>query len=175
MSNPSNQGNQDLHSNTNIPVHSSNIDSTVNNSNQATGPGPVPAPVSQNISSNQVGKNTKNILLIEDDPVIIRMYSTKLTNSGYIVKEAANGEEAINILGSYKPDIVLLDLMLPKIDGFGFLQQANQQLAGIPVVILTNLSQDTDKTRAKELGAVDFLVKADITPQDVVNTIQKYI
>ncbi len=175
MTNPPDQSNQTQPANTLItpqpvnttPVKAVNDQATVTASNSAT--------LIQDNQSGQGVKTVKNILLIEDDPVIIRMYSTKLTNSGYLVKEASNGEEAINILGNYKPDIILLDLMLPKIDGFGFLQQAREKITNVPVIILTNLSQDTDKSRAKDLGAVDFLVKADITPQDVVNTIQKYI
>ncbi len=121
------------------------------------------------------GSKSKNILLIEDDPVIIRMYSTKLNNSGYSVKEALNGEDALLALKSFHPDIILLDLMLPKLDGFGFLEQAKSTIGNIPVLILTNLSQETDKARAKSLGAVDFLIKADITPQDVVSAIQKHL
>jgi len=119
--------------------------------------------------------NSKNILLIEDDPVILRMYSTKLNNSGYMVKEALNGEEALAALKSFHPDIILLDLMLPRLDGFGFLEQAKPIIGNTPVLILTNLSQETDKARAKSLGAVDFLIKADITPQDVVIAIQKHL
>lgn len=117
----------------------------------------------------------KNILLVEDDPVIVRMYSTKLTNSGYEVREAINGQDALEILNTFRPNIILLDLMLPQLDGFGFLQKAKELISNIPVIILSNLSQDADKNRAKEYGAVDFLVKADVTPQDVVDTIQKHI
>lgn len=117
----------------------------------------------------------KQILLIEDDPIILRMYSTKLTNSGFLVKEAADGQSALDLIGSFRPDIILLDLMLPKVDGFGFLEKSKDVLSGIPVIILSNLSQESDKNRAKLYGAVDFLVKADITPQDVVNAIQKHI
>ena len=129
-------------------------------------------PVSPQPTTNT---NSKNILLIEDDPVIIRMYSTKLNNSGYMVKEALNGEDALVALKSFHPYIILLDLMLPKLDGFGFLEQAKSVIGNTPVLILTNLSQETDKTRAKSLGAVDFLIKADITPQDVVSAIQKHL
>ena len=126
-------------------------------------------------SQPTINTTSKNILLIEDDPVIIRMYSTKLNNSGYVVKEALNGEDALVALKSFHPDIILLDLMLPKLDGFGFLEQAKSIIGNTPVLILTNLSQETDKTRAKSLGAVDFLIKADITPQDVVIEIQKHL
>ena len=143
---------------------------------------PVPTPVNvqpqitPNLPVKPMAVGAKrNILLIEDDPIILRMYSTKLKNSGYEVREAVDGQEAIEILNSFKPDVILLDLMLPKLDGFGFLQKAKPVLGNTPVIILTNFSQDTDKNKARELGAVDFLVKADITPQDVVNTIQKHI
>ncbi len=130
-------------------------------------PTPTPPPTQSTIK--------KNILLVEDDPVIIRMYSTKLTNSGYEVREAVNGQEALELLSTFHPNIILLDLMLPQLDGFGFLQKAKELIVNIPVIILSNLSQDTDKSKAREYGVVDFLVKADITPQDVVNTIQKHI
>lgn len=134
-------------------------------------------PVENNPVSSPPTTNTttKNILLVEDDPVILRMYSTKLNNSGYTVKEALNGEDALEAIKSFHPDIILLDLMLPRLDGFGFLEQAKSIIGNTPVLILTNLSQETDKARAKSLGAVDFLIKADITPQDVVSAIQKHL
>ena len=110
------------------------------------------------------------ILLVEDDLPLIRMYQLVLKKAGFDVVCALDGEEGIKCISREKPDMVLLDLVLPKKDGFEVLQElkGNKKLANIPVVCLTVLSQEHDKNKAKQLGAVDYLIKTKVMPQEIV-------
>lgn len=128
-------------------------------------------------SANMSNNMTKKILLIEDDEFLRKMYATKLENSGFDVIIASNGEEAIGILPKDKPDIILTDILMPKKDGFEFLREMRSlpEYKSIPVIVLTNLSEDQDLKRAKELGASEYIVKAHFLPSEVVEVIKKYI
>lgn len=114
------------------------------------------------------------ILLVEDDPPMVKMYSTKFRQEGFEVELAYDGEEALVKIGSHHPDLVLLDLMIPKIGGLEILATLRSQPAtkSLPVIILSNLSQEQDIARAKELGALDYLIKANFTPGQVVEKIK---
>lgn len=118
------------------------------------------------------------ILLIEDDPMIARMYQRKFEKEGFQITLAFNGEEGMEALKKEKPDIILLDIMMPKMNGIEVLKavKANQDLKEIPVVMLTNLGdRPEDVEKCKELGAVDYWVKANISLKDVVEKIKKII
>ena len=108
----------------------------------------------------------KIILLVDDDPLIIKMYHTKLTNDGFKVNTAFNGEEALIQVKKEKPDLIYLDVMMPKMNGVEALKalKADPATKDIPVVVLTNLGDKTDDvSKAKDLGALDYMVKSQIS------------
>lgn len=117
----------------------------------------------------------KIILLVEDDPFLSDMYVTKFTESGYDIKAAMDGQQGLDLLnGGLRPDMALLDIVMPKMDGIELLTaiKNDEKLKGIPVVLLTNLGQETDIQKGMELGALDYLVKAHFTPSEVVKRVE---
>ena len=117
------------------------------------------------------------ILIAEDDQFLANAYRVKFEIEGFEVKIAYDGEEAIATLSSYLPDILILDLVMPKKDGFATLKEikSNPSFAKIPVVVTSNLSQPSDFTKAKDLGAIDYLVKSETPISEIVNKIRGYI
>lgn len=117
------------------------------------------------------------VLLVEDDLSLMKIYSNKLRISGFDVSIAITGDEGFRKAQVELPQIILLDLILPGMDGFLVLEELkkNPITEGIPVVILSNLGQQTDIERGKRLGAVDYLVKSDVSLIDVVAKVKKYI
>jgi DNA-binding response OmpR family regulator len=117
------------------------------------------------------------VLLIEDDVFIKQMYSSKIEELGLTVYTASNNEEFKDIINKYDLDLVLLDLVLPNISGFDILKdlKKDDKLKNIPVIVLSNLSSQADINQAFELGAVDYIVKSNYTPAEVMRTIQKYL
>ncbi|MDD4625351.1 MAG: response regulator [Candidatus Paceibacterota bacterium] len=117
------------------------------------------------------------ILLVEDDRFLRELMSQKIIKMGDDLTVAVDGEEGVVKAKEVKPEIILLDLMLPGIDGFGVLSQikADPETAEIPVIILSNLGQREDIDRALKLGATDFLVKAHFTPQEIIDKIDQYL
>ena len=115
----------------------------------------------------------QKILIIEDDRFLRELMSKKLVGEGYQISEATDGEEGIRSVKSEKPDLVLLDLILPGIDGFEVLTRIKQdpEIAQIPVIVLSNLGQKEDIERGIKLGAVDYLIKAHFTPGEIVEKI----
>ncbi len=120
----------------------------------------------------------KKILLIEDDPFMVRMYQTKFENDGYPVKVAFNGEEGLEFAEKELPAVILLDIMMPKMDGFEVLKRlkGNSKTKDIPVFLLTNLGgEEKDIKKGKALGAIDYLVKSRMQPKEVVDKIKKIL
>ncbi|MGB3988494.1 MAG: response regulator [Minisyncoccales bacterium] len=115
------------------------------------------------------------ILVVEDDKFLRELISQKLTREGYDVKEAIDGEDGVVKVKEEKPDIILLDLILPGMDGFEVLAKIKDdpEVENIPVVILSNLGQRDDVERGLKLGAVDFLIKAHFTPGEIIEKIEK--
>lgn len=116
------------------------------------------------------------ILLVDDDPLLIRMYQTKFELDGDKVVTAGNGQIALEKAKEYKPDIILLDVMMPVLDGLVTLKKLKEdsELKHTPVVMLTNVSaSDTDIEKGLELGAVSYLVKANYTPKEVVQKVKE--
>lgn len=112
-----------------------------------------------------MAENKKTILLVDDDPLINRMYYVKLSADGYDVEVAANGEEALIAVRKHKPDLILLDLMMPKMNGVETLKELKKddKTKDIKILILTNLEdKGGNLEKAKEMGALDYLVKAKI-------------
>jgi DNA-binding response OmpR family regulator len=119
----------------------------------------------------------QKILVVEDDKYLAGAYRTKLLKMAFDVKTAADGEEALEILKEYKPDLILLDLVMPRKDGFTTLEEIkkNEQWKDIPVLIATNLGQKEDIDRGMKLGAVDYLVKTDTSVDDFVNKVKSIL
>lgn len=119
----------------------------------------------------------QKVLLVEDDQMIVEMYKLRLEEGGFEVFVTDKGSEAIEIAGKEHPDIILLDIILPEIDGFAILQsiKAESSTKKIPVVMLTNLSQESDQQKGTQLGAVGYFVKAQHTPADIMTEIKKIL
>jgi len=117
------------------------------------------------------------VLIVEDDEMLAGMYSEKFTLSGYQVEVAHNGSEGIKLAGSFEPAIILLDIIMPKVDGFAALKRLkkNPLTENIPVVMLTNLGQSDDVEKAKKLGALDYFIKANHTPADVIEKVEQVL
>jgi DNA-binding response OmpR family regulator len=118
------------------------------------------------------GKN--KVLIVDDDTFLSGIYATKLELEGFQVVTARDGEEGLKMAASEKPDIVLLDVLMPKLDGFETLKRLKQEDAtkGIPVIMLTNLGQKEDIEQALEAGAQDYLIKAHFVPAEAVEKIK---
>src|SRR3989304_8100777 len=119
----------------------------------------------------------KKILLIEDEEIMIGLLQKKLQKEGFDVSVGRNGEEGLEIMGKQKPDIVLLDIIMPKLGGFGVLEAMSQSdsLRDIPVIIISNSGQPVELDRAKRLGVRDWLIKTNFDPQEVADKVIKQI
>lgn len=119
----------------------------------------------------------KNILLVEDDSFLIDIYTTKLKESGFSVDVASEGEEAVRKVKEQPYDLVLLDIVLPKMDGWDILRQikAESKLSDLKVIIISNLSQKEEVEKGMNLGAQKYLIKAHYTPSEVVKEIMEVL
>jgi DNA-binding response OmpR family regulator len=127
--------------------------------------------------SNMANAKNNKILLVEDDDGLANVYQTRLEAEGFTVKRVANGEDALASALEFKPDLILLDVMMPKVSGFDVLDilRNTPETAQVKVVMLTALSQDTDKQKADKLGADDYLVKSQVVIADVVERIKHHL
>jgi DNA-binding response OmpR family regulator len=119
----------------------------------------------------------KKVLVAEDDKFLIKAYAAKLKKSGLDVILAVNGEEAVQKIKSEQPDIVLLDLVMPKKDGFEVLAEVQAEINKnkMPVIILSNLGQDEDVERGKKLGVTDYLVKSNTSIQQIAERVKQVL
>ncbi len=118
----------------------------------------------------------KKILIAEDDSFLIKMYKLNLgAVEDFAVTVAMNGEEAITQLDAEQPDLLILDILMPKKDGFGVLEHCKEKGYTMPILILTNLSQDVDKEKCMELGAKDYYVKSDMDVDDLVDMVKNCV
>lgn len=117
----------------------------------------------------------KNILLVEDDPFLIDIYSTQLKKSGFSVEVAADGETALSKIKEKKPDLMVLDIVLPEMDGWEILRKIKSiaELDNLKVIILSNLGQKEEVEKGLSLGAIKYLIKAHYAPSQVVEEIKK--
>jgi len=122
-----------------------------------------------------MAKEKINLLIVEDDVFLADLYKTKFSMEGFKVYVAYDGEKGLELAKKNSPDVILLDLVLPKMDGFSVLEglKKEKKTTAIPVILLTNLSQKTDVERGLKLGAVDYLIKAHFMPSEVVDKIKK--
>jgi two-component system, OmpR family, alkaline phosphatase synthesis response regulator PhoP len=111
----------------------------------------------------------ESVLVVEDTELLRRIYTDKLTQEGYKVSQAADGLEALNVVRSQQLDLILLDLVMPRMSGLEALEalKRDPRTRDIPVIILSNLGQDTDVQRGLDMGAVDYLIKNSAKPADV--------
>ena len=119
----------------------------------------------------------KTILVVEDDGFLLSMYATKLNLENYKVLQATTGVQALKMIVKDLPDLILLDLKLPEMDGFEVLKniKANQETSKIPVIVLTNYSEKEHIDQCFTLGADDYLIKAHFVPSEVVGKIKKIL
>lgn len=119
----------------------------------------------------------KNVLIIEDDKFLRELIAQKLGQSGYNVVEATDGEQGVKRVKEVKPDLVLLDLILPGIDGFEVLARIKSDpiIASIPVIIISNLGQREEIEKGLKMGAVDYMIKAHFTPGEIVDRIKRVV
>lgn len=119
----------------------------------------------------------KKILLVEDDDALASVYQTRLQAEGFDCKRVPNGEEALATAVAFRPDLILLDVMMPKVSGFDVLDilRNTPETANMRVIMLTALSQESDKQRAEALGADDYLVKSQVVIADVVDRIRHHL
>jgi DNA-binding response OmpR family regulator len=131
----------------------------------------------QQTSSDTPGDHPSRILLVEDDDALASVYETRLQAEGFDVRRVSNGEEALAAALSYKPELVLLDAMMPKVSGFDVLDilRNTPETANLKIIMLTALSQESDQERAKSLGADDYLVKSQVVIADVIDRIRHHL
>lgn len=118
-----------------------------------------------------------HILIVEDDLFLAEIYQKKFEMEGFKVSMANNGEKAVTDIKKKIPDLVLLDILLPKLDGFSVLEavKSDDTTKNIPVILLTNLGQQDDVQRGLEKGAVDYLIKTHFKPSEVVDKVRKVL
>lgn len=121
--------------------------------------------------------NPMKILIIEDDPLMNKMYSEKLSRDGFEVAAASHGREGLEKLKAEPPDLVILDIMMPGISGLQVIDEMKRdpRLEKIPIIVLSNLSGNPDIEKAKKRGIQEYLIKSDLDPEDVSRTVKKYL
>ena len=131
----------------------------------------------QTPAPNTPGEHPKRLLLVEDDDALATVYLTRMQAEGFEVRRVANGEEALASALSFKPDLVLLDVMMPKVSGFDVLDilRNTPETANLKIIMLTALSQESDKERAESLGVDDYLVKSQVVIADVIERIRHHL
>ena len=119
--------------------------------------------------------NKKTVLIVEDDLFLQGILAMKLEKAGFVVERALDGKEAFSILEKERPDIILLDLLLPGMEGREVLRHIKEtsQWASIPVIIASNLDNPTERDKVKQLGVVDYLVKVEHTPDEIVQRVSE--
>ena len=124
-----------------------------------------------------VEQQKKKILLAEDEQFLLRAYINKLEHEGFEVIPVTDGVSAIEKIRSEKPDLVLLDIIMPKKTGFEVLEEAkaDQEISHIPIVVTSNLGQESDVKTALESGAADYLIKSNISTKDLIDKIHEHL
>lgn len=120
---------------------------------------------------------SRKILIIEDEKLILELIHKKLANENYDVSVARDGEEGLKKLKEVQPDLVLLDIVMPKMDGFEVLEEMrkDKELQDINVIVISNSGQPVELDKARELGADDWLVKAEFDPQEVIDKVKEQL
>ena len=121
--------------------------------------------------------NKKKILLVEDDEVLASVYRARLEMEGFEVEEVHDGEKALSVAINFRPDLILLDVMMPKINGFDVLDilKNTPETMNMRIIMLTALSQEADRDRAEKLGVDDYLVKSQVVIADVLERVKHHL
>lgn len=129
------------------------------------------------VIANTADTHPKRILLVEDDNALAAVYEERLKTEGFDVRRANNGEDALSTALSFHPDLILLDVMMPKVDGFDVLDilRNTPETANLKIIMLTALSQQSDQDKAKALHADDYLVKSQVVIADVIERIRFHL
>jgi DNA-binding response OmpR family regulator len=132
---------------------------------------------SSTVPTNQTGAHPHRILLVEDDDALANVYVMRLQAENFEIRRVSNGEDALASALSFHPDLVLLDVMMPKVSGFDVLDilRNTPETANLKIIMLTALSQDSDKARAESLGVDDYLVKSQVVIADVVERVKHHL
>ena len=119
----------------------------------------------------------KKIIIIEDEEVLLDLLKKKLIQENYQVISAQDGQKGLDKIRAEVPDLILLDIVMPKKGGFEVMKELNQdaQLKNIPIIIISNSGQPVELDRIKKLGAIDWLIKTNFNPQEVVDKVKKYL
>jgi len=117
----------------------------------------------------------KTILILEDEDIMLGLLQRQLKAEGYIVHTAEDGEAGLTMMKEIKPDLILLDIIMPKKDGFEVLEekQKDETIKDIPVIIISNSGQPVELTKAQSLGVADWLIKTEFDPQEVTAKVKK--
>jgi len=122
---------------------------------------------------------SKKVLIIEDEKILIELLEKKIKEEGYEVFTSLNGKEGLELIKEVKPDLVLLDIIMPKLNGYEVMEEMNKlqefNLKKIPVIIVSNSGQPVEIERALNLGVRDYLIKAQFDPKEVIDKIRKQI
>lgn len=121
--------------------------------------------------------NKKKILLVEDDEVLASVYRARLEMEGFEVEEVHDGEKALSVAINFRPDLILLDVMMPKINGFDVLDilKNTPETMNMRIIMLTALSQEADRDGAEKLGVDDYLVKSQVVIADVIERVKHHL
>ena len=119
----------------------------------------------------------KKILIIEDEEVLSNLLQKKLNQEGYQVDITGNGQKGLEKIRKDKPDLILLDIVMPKMGGFEVMEELNKdkELKDIPIIVISNSGQPVELDRIKELGARDWLIKTNFDPQEVIDKVKKQL
>lgn len=124
-----------------------------------------------------MAKEKIKVLIVEDEEMLVNMYISKFEKEGFDPIKALNGKNGLELADKENPEIIILDVIMPEMDGFMVLKElkSNSKTKNIPVIMLTNLGQDEDVKKGNELGAKDYLVKANLTPAQVVDKVKEIL
>lgn len=122
-------------------------------------------------------ESQKRVLIVEDDPLLLRVLSESFAEQGYHISTVENGLEVMKSVEEFKPDLILLDLILPGMDGFAILKElkTNEDTKEIPVVVVSNLGNEGDVKSCKSLGAEEYFIKANVEVDQIIKSVEKVL
>src|SRR6056297_2449377 len=126
------------------------------------------------MANKESNKKTK-ILIIEDERPLADLLASKLKKEGYEIENAYDGDEGYKKIKSWEPDLILLDIIMPKMDGYEVMEKINEEEREIPVIVISNSGQPVEIEKTKKLGAVDHLIKTEFSPTDVLDKVNNYL